>query len=401
MEQNLLQKLQRVKIKDILSIFLFLLALPISFFYKKKRTHLWLICDSEKEGRDNGYWLFKYIKENQPSQDVAFALSPKSPDYERVSKVGEVVPFGSFKHWLYYLSATINISSQKEGKPNAAVCYVLEVYGLRKNTRVFLQHGIIKDEMEFLHYEHTKMRLFVCTTKKETEFVANTYGYPKGWVQQLGLARFDNLKDESQGKGQILFMPTWRNWIGVKTYQSGKYDDVSSFDHTDFFRYWNDLIHNERLQRLLEEKDLKLVFYPHRKMQEFLEDFSIQNKRIRLGSWTKDDVQDLLKESSVLVTDYSSIAMDFAYMKKPLVYFQFDYEKFREGHYSEGYFSYEKDGFGPVVYDVDQAVDELEKIMDNNYQMASDYRQKADEFFGENDYKNCERNYKAILALDV
>lgn len=53
------------------------------------------------------------------------------------------------------------------------------------------------------------------------------------------------------------------------------------------------------------------------------------------------DVQALLKSAAFLVTDYSSIAFDFAYMYKPMVYFQFDQERFREGQYPSGYFRYE------------------------------------------------------------
>lgn len=40
-----------------------------------------------------------------------------------------------------YLTAKVNISSQKGGKPNYAVCYLLEVYGILRNSRVFYNMG--------------------------------------------------------------------------------------------------------------------------------------------------------------------------------------------------------------------------------------------------------------------
>lgn len=49
------------------------------------------------------------------------------------------------------------------------------------------------------------------------------------------------------------------------------------------------------------------------------------------------------------VTDYSSVAMDVAYLGKPVVYYQFDYERFRTFHLEEGYFHYEEDAFGPIA----------------------------------------------------
>ena len=73
-------------------------------------------------------------------------------------------------------------------------------------------------------------------------------------------------------------------------------------------------------------------------MQPFLSEFE-GNKRIKIASTEEYDVQTVLKESAYLITDYSSISFDFAYMKKPLCYFQFDYAEFREKHYPEGYFS--------------------------------------------------------------
>ena len=127
MKQKFFSKLQEVSLVDILHVFLFLIALPISWFYKRKRPHLWLVCENREEARDNAYWLFKYICEHEKEQDVVYAINPKSKDYEKVATLGRTVSYGTLKHWIYYLTAEKNISTQKGGKPNAAVCYFLEV----------------------------------------------------------------------------------------------------------------------------------------------------------------------------------------------------------------------------------------------------------------------------------
>ncbi len=399
MNQTFLQKLQRVKGEDILSIFLFLLALPVSFFYKRKRKHMWLICDSKKEARDNGYWFFEYLRREHTEVDCVYAIDTTSPDFDRVKDLGEVVHWGSFRHWLYYLVAEMNISSQKEGKPNAAVCYVLEVYGIRKNARVFLQHGVTKDDMEFLYYKNTKMRMFVCETKKEYDYICERFGYPKGWVVQPGFTRFDHLVDTSSGKKQLLIMPTWRNWIGKPTYKSKEFDDITDFTETEYYKYWNGLLSSPEFLRMIEEEKMNVVFYPHRQMQRFLDKFHLSHPNITVAKWPEYDVQELLKESSVLITDYSSIAMDFAYMKKPLVYFQFDYEKFRQGQYAQGYFSYKEDGFGPVVSSVEEVCASLEKLSQSKYAMEDVYRRRSEAFFDLCDQENCRRTYEEILKI--
>ena len=179
MEQTFLEKLKRVKPGDLLHIIKFILAFPIAMVYRLFRRDLWLLCDTENECRDNGFWLYKYLRENT-SEDAVYAINRKSPDYARVKDLGQVIQYGSFRHWIYYLAASKNISSQKMGKPNAAICYVLEVYGILRNKRAFLQHGIITADLSFLYYPHTKMSLFVTSTYDEWKYVNDRYGYPEG-----------------------------------------------------------------------------------------------------------------------------------------------------------------------------------------------------------------------------
>ena len=399
MKETFFQKLQRVRPADIGHIFLFILALPVSLIYRLFRRDLWLICDNRYEARDNGYWFFKYLCENHPEQDTVYAISKKSPDFNRVRHLGKTVRYGSLRHWIFYLTAKKNISSQKGGKPNAAVCYVLEVKGIIKNTRVFLQHGIIKDDMDWLHYENTRMKMFVTSTEREYRFLCETFGYPEGAVQKTGLCRFDNLQSFTVKPKQLLLMPTWRSWIADPTSASDEIENVSDFCSTRYFKAWNAFISSRRLSEILEKNDLTLVFYPHRDMQRFLDRFSSDSSRIIIAGWPEYDVQTLLKESVYLITDFSSIAMDFAYMKKRLMYYQFDYEDFRKGQYSEGYFSYERDGFGRVCYSLDDALDEIESAVKDGFKNPEIYLDRHDSFFDLCDGNNCERTYKAVKEL--
>ena len=155
--KDFFKKFTYVKLRDIGHIFLFLLALPIALIYKRTRKDLWLLCDNGTEASDNGFVLFDYIKKNHPEQDAVFAVRRNSIDYDKVCATGNTVIYGSFKHWVLYLTARVNISSQKGGKPNYAVFNLLDVYGILKNNRVFLQHGIILTDIEFLYYKNTKI----------------------------------------------------------------------------------------------------------------------------------------------------------------------------------------------------------------------------------------------------
>ena len=396
---NLKEKFERVKWHDIAAGFTFLAAIPQAMLLRRKRPDLWLICEDEKEARDNGLWLYRHIRRNHPEQDCVYAIDPASPDYARVKDLGEVIPYGGYRHWVYYLAAARNISSQKGGKPNAAICYVLEVYGLLKNKRAFLQHGITINDVPWLHYENTKMGLFICGAKKEYECIRDTFGYPEGAVQYAGFARFDGLHDAQVKKNRILVMPTWREWIATPTSKSKTLDDMTDFTSTEYFKRWNEFLNSEKIAALLKKYRMELIFYPHRNMQRYLGEFSTASDRIVIADWKKYDVQGLLKDSAFLITDYSSIFMDFGYMRKPMLYYQFDEEKFRRGQYGEGYFSYHDDGFGPFCSTLDDVCRELEGYMAAGLAPDPRYRQREEDFFPLWDSENCERNYQAIRRM--
>ena len=134
-------------------------------------------------------------------------------------------------------------------------------------------------------------------------------------------------------------------------------------------------------------------------MHRFLKYFHVDHSNITVASWPEYDVQTLLKESAVLVTDFSSVAMDFAYMKKPLIYYQFDNEKFRESHHQIGYFDFRKDGFGPVCVSEQEVTDALIRLHKQDFVNEKKYLERHGKYFDLWDTNNCERNYKAIKEM--
>ena len=104
-------------------------------------------------------------------------------------------------------------------------------------------------------------------------------------------------------------------------------------------------------------------------------------------------------QSALLITDYSSVAFDFAYMQKPLLYYQFDIEKVHAAHYQEGYFNYENDGFGKVCKTEETLVNEISNIIDSNFMLKEKYKVRTKNFFTLYDNHNCERNFNAIKEL--
>ena len=73
--------------------------------------------------------------------------------------------------------------------------------------------------------------------------------------------------------------------------------------------------------------------------------------------------------------------MDFAYMKRPVLYYQFDKERFRNEHLSKSYFDFEDDGFGPVCTDLDVLLNELCNVLEDGCIMNEYYVGRHNRFF--------------------
>ena len=394
-----LKRLKRVKLCDILQIWKLPVAAVCAPFYRIRHKDLWIVCEDENEARDNGYWFFKYVKEHHPEQECVYAIKRSSPDYDKVSSLGRTVEFGSLAHWMMYLASRKKISSQKAGNPNAAIFYFLEVYGLLKSKRVYLQHGVIINDLKWLYYDVTKMNRFICGAYPEYVYVNSTFKYPEGNVQYTGLCRFDGLHGETKDERLILIMPTWREWIADEDDRLEKFEGTKNIPETHYFTSWIDFINDERIRRLSQQYKVKFIFFPHRNMQKYLKYFPASNEYIEIAGAQQYDIQKLLKKASMMITDYSSVFFDMIYMKKPVTFYQFDYELFRKGQYEEGYFHYDNNPFGRSHRNKDDVFEDIEYYLKRNFDVTETYLSAHKEYFRLFDSNNCNRVYEVTKKL--
>ena len=166
----------------IYSVFLGLFTFVISKLNKKK---YWLISERAHEARDNGYHLFSYIMNNSKNDKTYYAIKLKSNDLKKIQKFkNNVVNFGSYKHWLIFWNSSILISTHIDGYvPNNDAYKLISKIFKAKGKKVFLQHGITKDNLPQLYYEKTKLDLFICGAKPEYEYIKNNFNYPDNIVK--------------------------------------------------------------------------------------------------------------------------------------------------------------------------------------------------------------------------
>lgn len=382
-------------ILDLLKLIVAKCVSPILKKIDKNNGDIWLVGERKSEAKDNGYHLFKYIRENHPEKKVYYVIDKNSGDLEKIQSLGNVIYHASLKHYVYYIMSSKLICAHLGScVPDSPICWKFYDNEMKNKKKIFIQHGITKELIPTLMYENTKADLFICGAQPEYEFVKNEFGYPEGNVQYLGFARFDNLHNKNY-KNQILLMPTWRSWIQSSSWNDGdKENSKNDFLNSEYYIKFNQIINSKKIDEILNKHNINLVFYPHYEMQCYIDLFTTKSKNIVIANKDKYDVQQLLKESQILITDYSSVAFDFGYMRKPVIYYQFDSEKYYNSHYSKGYYDYDKDGFGPVVEELGELEIYLERILNRDTDYS--YENRCELFFEKYDTSNSERIFHAI-----
>lgn len=372
-----------------------------------KHKPIWLVLDRINAAGDNGEAFFDYLmKRKEKKYKIRFVISKGSKDYARMQKKypKNIIAYKSFKHKIYHLCADMIISAHADD-------YVVNIFGKGKKFLsdfynfkfVFLQHGITKDDLSpWLNVNSHYIHLFITAAKNEyNSFVSEKYryNYPSKCFKLTGFARYDKLINSSSNCKTIAILPTWRKYLvsGID-YHSGVRSYDPMFKETDYFKFYNALLNNDKLIALLKEKGYKIRFIPHINMHQQIRDFTAND----LVEFVISDVDyaSEFKNNKLLITDYSSVFFDFSYLNKPVIYSQFDKEKFFEGQiYDQGYFSYEEHGFGPVCYNLEDTVDEIINIINNGFAVDPKYIKRMKSFYEYNDQNNCNRIFNEVENL--
>lgn len=376
-----------------------------SFLKRWKRKPLWIISDRTSKAGDNGEAFFRYMLEKHPEIRTCFVISRKCEDYTRLKKLGKVVCTDTFKHKLLVLLSDYVISSHAEVEIyNPFIGYSNSYRDLLAQSKfIFLQHGVIKDDLSsWLNKYNKNLYGFITTATPEWESVVDPtskYFYTEKEVWLVGMPRYDRLYRDD--RKQVVIMPTWRKYLmtGLDR-ETGAWMLAPGFQQSKFYAYYDALLNSDRLIQAAKEYGYSIKFFPHPNLQTAMPLLHHRDEVEFLDLHT--EYREIYANSSLIVTDYSSAIFDFVYLREPILYTHFDADEFfAGGHaYEKGYFDYERDGFGEVEYDLEGMVDRIIEYMRNGCHMKDKYKQRVDKFFAYNDKNNCQRVYERIMELE-
>lgn len=362
--------------------------------YKGKIVNIFM--DREFKADDNGEALIKYFNSRKKKNELNyFVIDEESSDFERLKKDGvNVVPYGTLEHLKLLIVADNLITA------HIAWAVVEPFYKMYRDklkdlfsfNLIFLQHGItLSNVSHILKKSRIGVDMFVTSAYPENaELSRDAYEYDKDEVVLTGFPRHDNLT-KKKGK-YIAVMPTWsREVVSTETKNDLK-QAIPGFTNTYYYNKWNSLLNNEKLLTEAKKRGYEIIFVPHPDIRGSVDMFDLD--KVKLADFYTR-YRDVINSSSCVITDRSSVFMDFAYVEKPVFY----YGPYDNNNYDDGYFSFENDGFGPISTDEDTLISQLLTSMENNFEMDKMALERRNRFFAFNDSNNCERVYNEIKKL--
>jgi glycosyltransferase involved in cell wall biosynthesis len=376
---------------------------------RKVFGNAWVLMDRVHDADDSGEHLFRHLRRNHRDINAWFVIEKDTPDWRRLKKDGNrrIVPFGSLRWKLLMLNCRHLVSSHAD----EAIVRPPALSFIKPTWRfTFLQHGVIKDDLS-TWLNAKPIEVFVTSTPAEFGSVAGdhtTYTFTPKETVLTGLPRFDLLRraGEEVGPDQrdlVLVAPTWRNWLlpALLPGSQRRPDFGPELLESEFLDRWLKVLASPEVKEACRQHGRTLAFLPHPNLHQALDSIELPD-HVESLTFVDNDVRSLFARGALLVTDYSSMAFNSAYIDRPVLYYQFDRERVQAGDHvgRTGYFDYERDGFGPVVTTHEDVVAGIVAALEHGPVPTPEYLERIAETFPQRDGRCCERVTKAILDAD-
>jgi|GEM_PF-439517 len=388
------------------SDFVYLSKLIVSNYSIFAKRRIWLFMDRHMEVENNAEALFRYCAEVDDGIEKWFVIPYAS--YTCRYRGRNTVVFGSMQFRVLLTQAEKFISSFLFAE-GISLSFGIEsadneegfakVQNFRQIARQFfrgdivhLQHGVVFGDIStYLNKNHERFSLITSVGEREYAYIQTlSHSIPSDRVKMTGLPKYDlleALRCSRKKGGYVLFAPSFDRNAAAKDRYMPQYKISAQF------KFINAFLNSEQLAEILRKSNYRLLFKPHYLMNNNLIDFDFPDYVDVVTAW--DSKYDLFEKSDLLITDYSGIAFEFAYLEKPLLYAHIS----ENTKFDETYWMYEENGFGEICHSIDELIGKIIEYIDDGCVMPDIYKERVDDFFTYRDGNNCERVYNEIMKL--
>lgn len=296
-------------------------------------SHIWLFSSTDNSHYNyNSRYLFEYVKENLPEITPLFVINDSELRNSLSSKYGK-----------QYFIETESIQGIRQAL-SAGVWFTsagLPAYGIglhKKRLIINLWHGVPLKKIALLdpnlkkaariYFKKIFSENYTCILTTSHELIplmARSFAVSEDKIKVWGQPRNDGLFQKNDCReilGQlfpdlpeytktVLYAPTFRD-----------YGQVQLFPFKDFDQ--------KQLEAFLDEKNMLLFIRTHVAEQGSAAPYL--GKRIRfLGNEQAEDVTGILNIFDCLITDYSSIYIDYLLTDKPMIFLPYDRQQYLDG----------------------------------------------------------------------
>ena len=346
-----------------------------------------------KDVSDSSLAILQEFLKMPESKDfkIYFATNDKKRDQKFIDSIGlkvELVDIADFKYVKVLATSKYLINNSS-----------FPAYFIRRDEQVYLQtwHGtplkklaLDMDRMDMggstdIENYHEQFRVtckdwdyLVSQNKFSTDIFRSCFAFKDRPILQIGYPRNDILiNDNSPAKIReykeklglpldkkiILYAPTWRD---NEYSEKGKYKFASKLDF-------------DKAKEALSDEYIFIVKY------HYLVSDKIDWTPYKGFVYTFDETKDiawLYLVSDMLITDYSSVMFDYSILNRPMLFFAYDLEDYKE-NLRGFYFDFVNDIPGPISRDTDQLIKDIKEYNEDSWKEK--YKNYHDKFNGIDD----------------
>lgn len=208
------------------------------------------------------------------------------------------------------------------------------------------------------------------------------YGYPRNDIlyspqKDKIVARVKKSIGIPEDKKVVLYAPTWRD---DDFYEPGKYKFQLQLDLYKMKEFLGDEYVVALRMHYFIADDINV---------EGLDGFAFNLSKY-------DDIAELYLISDILITDYSSVFFDYANLKRPILFFTYDLDKYRD-QLRGFYLDFENEGPGPLLRTSDDIIEAIANIDEVTKEYAGRYDAFYERFCSWHDGKSTEKVVKKVL----
>lgn len=342
----------------------------------------------------NSKYLFEYFLDNPLNgYEVKFVINDVKKRNELSKRYGNhFIETKSFIGKWYVLLSELWITSTLETP-------VFSLFKHEERKVYHLGHGIPLKKVGLAEEKITKLQFI--NRKLRTRLFTDVMSYSDNMVDIMkrsfdsdginfvtnGQPRNDSLRlvnnslkelfsEINKETKLILYAPTWRPYEKTTIFPFKKLD-------------------MKKLEKVLVDEDALIFLRTHPYYEvNYPKDIASLDRVKFLNSDIIPEIMDYINQFDVLVTDYSSIYLDYLPLNRPIIYIPYDLERYKK---KVGFsIEYEKFAPGPKVNSFDEFITVLKKSISNN-EYYLDERQRVNDFVNGKTDGNCKENYEYIV----